>query len=44
MKTEYFLTERGESLVPVIRMMDAWGDNERREVFNQMGKNENRQQ
>lgn len=25
MKTEYFLTPLGETLVPIIRMMDAWG-------------------
>lgn len=36
MKTEYFLTELGESLVPIIRMMDAWG-NEHREMFDEMG-------
>lgn len=36
MKTEYFLTELGESLVPIIRLMDAWG-NEHREMFDEMG-------
>ena len=36
MKTEYFLTELGESLVPIIRMMDAWG-NEHRGMFDEMG-------
>lgn len=36
MKTEYFLTELGESLVPIIRMMDAWG-NDRRMMFDEMG-------
>jgi DNA-binding HxlR family transcriptional regulator len=36
MKTEYFLTELGESLVPIIRMMDNWG-NEHRSMFNEMG-------
>ena len=36
MKTEYFLTELGESLVPIIRMMDAWG-NEHRNMFDEMG-------
>ncbi len=36
MKTEYFLTEFGESLVPIIRMMDAWG-NEHRGMFDEMG-------
>lgn len=36
MKTEYFLTPLGESLVPIIRMMDAWG-NEHREMFDEMG-------
>lgn len=37
MKTEYFLTELGESLVSIIRMMDAWG-NEHRNMFDEMGK------
>lgn len=41
MKTEYFLTELGESLVPIIRMMDAWG-NEHRNLFDEMGKCRNR--
>ena len=36
MRTEYFLTELGESLVPIIRMMDAWG-NEHRNMFDEMG-------
>ena len=36
MKSEYFLTELGRSLVPIIRMMDAWG-NEHREMFDEMG-------
>lgn len=36
MKTEYFLTELGETLVPIIRMMDTWG-NEHREMFDEMG-------
>lgn len=36
MKTEYFLTELGESLVPIIRMMDAWG-NAHRTLFDEMG-------
>lgn len=36
MKTEYFLTELGESLVPIIRLMDAWG-NEHRDMFDEMG-------
>lgn len=36
MKTEYFLTELGQSLVPIIRMMDAWG-NEHRELFDKNG-------
>lgn len=36
MKTEYFLTELGESLVPIIQMMDKWG-NEHRDLFNEMG-------
>lgn len=36
MKTEYFLTELGESLVPIIRMLDAWGD-EHRDRFDAMG-------
>ncbi len=36
MKTEYFLTELGESLVPIIRMMDAWG-NGHRHMFDEMG-------
>lgn len=36
MKTEYFLTELGESLVPIIRLMDAWG-NEHRKMFDEMG-------
>ena len=36
MKTEYFLTPLGESLVPIIRMMDTWG-NEHREMFDKMG-------
>lgn len=36
MKTEYFLTDLGESLVPIIRMMDAWG-NEHRSMFDRMG-------
>lgn len=36
MKTEYFLTELGESLVPIIRLMDAWG-NEHRGMFDEMG-------
>lgn len=36
MKTEYFLTELGESLVPIIRMMDVWGI-EHRESFDEMG-------
>lgn len=36
MKTEYFLTELGESLVPIIRMMDAWG-NRHRNLFGEMG-------
>ena len=36
MKTEYFLTPLGESLVPIIRMMDTWG-NEHREMFDEMG-------
>ena len=26
MKVEYFLTEPGESLVPIIRAMDEWGE------------------
>lgn len=25
LRVEYSLTERGESLVPIIRMMDGWG-------------------
>ena len=36
MRTEYFLTELGQSLVPIIRMMDAWG-NEHRNMFDEMG-------
>ena len=36
MKTEYFLTELGESLVPIIRMMDA-GSNGHRHMFDEMG-------
>ena len=36
MKTEYFLTELGESLVPIIRLMDAWG-HAHREMFDEMG-------
>lgn len=36
MKTEYFLTPLGESLVPIIRMMDAWGC-EHRNMFDEMG-------
>ena len=36
MKTEYFLTELGETLVPIIRMMDAW-ENDHREMFDEMG-------
>lgn len=40
MKTEYFLTELGESLVPIIRMMDAWG-NEHKGLFDEMGKFKN---
>lgn len=36
MKTEYFLTELGESLVPIIRMIDRWGL-EHKELFNEMG-------
>lgn len=36
MKTEYFLTHFGESLVPIIRMMDEWGNNHRY-MFNEMG-------
>lgn len=37
MKTEYFLTELGESLVPIIRMMDEWG-NRHKDMFDEMGK------
>ena len=37
MKVEYFLTGLGESLVPVIRMMDDWG-NRHRELFDETGK------
>ena len=37
MKVEYFLTGLGESLVPVIRMMDDWG-NHHRELFDETGK------
>lgn len=37
MKVEYFLTELGESLVPIIRLMDEWG-NKHRELFNEQGK------
>lgn len=29
MKVEYFLTELGNSLVPIIRMMDDWGNKHR---------------
>ena len=36
MKTEYYLTELGETLVPIIRMMDAWG-NDHRGMFDEMG-------
>lgn len=36
MKTEYFLTELGESLVPIIRMIDKWGL-EHKGMFNEMG-------
>lgn len=36
MKTEYFLTELGESLVPIIRMIDRWGL-EHKDLFNEMG-------
>ena len=36
MKTEYFLTELGESLVPIIRMIDKWGL-EHKALFNEMG-------
>lgn len=36
MKTEYFLTEPGESPVPIIRLMDAWG-NEHRGMFDEIG-------
>lgn len=36
MKTGSFLTELGESLVPIIRMMDVWG-NEHRGMFDEMG-------
>jgi len=36
MKTEYFLTELGETLVPIIRMMDMWGNNHR-DMFDEMG-------
>lgn len=37
MKTEYFLTDFGESLVPIIRMMDVWGNNHRG-MFDEMGR------
>lgn len=37
MKTEYFLTELGESLVPIIRLMDSWGLGHR-ELFDGMGR------
>lgn len=36
MKTEYFLTELGESLVPIIRMIDRWGL-EHKHLFDEMG-------
>ncbi len=37
MKVEYFLTELGESLVPIIRKMEEWGD-KHRDLFNEQGK------
>lgn len=37
MKVEYFLTGLGESLVPVIRMMDDW-ENRHRKLFDETGK------
>lgn len=36
MKTEYFLTGLGESLVPIIRMIDKWGL-EHKDLFDEMG-------
>lgn len=36
MKTEYFLTELGESLVPIIRLIDKWGL-DHKDLFNEMG-------
>ncbi len=36
MRVEYFLTELGDSMVPIIRMMDKWGL-EHRDLFDEMG-------
>ena len=37
LKVEYFLTSPGESFVPIIRMMDDWG-NHHRKLFDETGK------
>jgi len=37
MKVEYYLTELGESLVPIIRLMDEWGI-KNRELFTEQGR------
>lgn len=37
LKVEYFLTSPGESFVPIIRMMDDWG-NHHQKLFDETGK------
>lgn len=37
MRVEYYLTELGETLVPIIRAMDAWG-NENAHRFDEKGR------
>lgn len=41
MKVEYFLTELGESVVPIIRMMDKWGTEHKEILYDKINSEEN---